>query len=310
MDPVFFHALERIPPQLRVPEARFTIIPPGQKSPVGKAWGEPGGANYGYGDPTLAAYLASGWNYGVVTGLSRLAVVDIDNLEEAQDLISRLPETFTIRTGSGGQHHYYKCPAMKRISFYHANKLVSDGSPLHIGEAQAEGQQVVGPGSLHRSLNRYKVIKDLPINSIVEDDIIQALNGFKLSRAKKCPVKEMGHEVDMPGPADRDGLLLGSLIPIDSLARPRGQVAKCGDEIRGTHPLHPSESGTNFAINRRANVWHCWRHETGGGPLEFLAMTMGLLDCADVRPGCLKGIFGQVVDEARQMGYALPGVRR
>ena len=117
----FDRALKRIPWQLRRPEIRFTIIPLGQKSPIGKAWDEPGGSNYGHEDPMLAGYLASGWNYGVVTGLSGLAVVDIDNLQEAEALgiLARLPETFQVRTGGGGQHHYYWCPGLRRISFYH-----------------------------------------------------------------------------------------------------------------------------------------------------------------------------------------------
>jgi len=34
---LFERALRRIPWQLRKPEIRFTIIPPGQKSPIGKA---------------------------------------------------------------------------------------------------------------------------------------------------------------------------------------------------------------------------------------------------------------------------------
>ena len=71
-----------------------------------------------------------------------------------------------------------------------------------------------------------------------------------------------------------------------------------GQELRGAHPLHGSESKDNFSINLGQNCWHCWRHETGGGPLEFLAMQMGLLDCGEVRPGCLKDVFPKVVREA------------
>ena len=308
----FDRALRRIPWQLRRPEIRFTIIPLGQKSPIGKAWDEPGGSNYGHEDPMLAGYLASGWNYGVVAGLSGLAVVDIDNLQEADALgiLARLPETFQVRTGGGGQHHYYWCPGLRRISFYHPEKLDASGSALHLGEVQCEGQQVVAPGSLHKSRRRYEVIRDVAISCITEQEIIQALAGLKFSRAREKEPKTSGCAQEFPLPRYRDGILLGALIPIDSIVWPKGQVERHGQELRGAHPLHGSESKDNFSINLGQNCWHCWRHETGGGPLEFLAMQMGLLDCGEVRPGCLKDVFPKVVREARRRGYCLPGDSR
>jgi hypothetical protein len=308
----FYRALRRIPWQLRRPEIRFTIIPLSQKSPIGKAWDEPGGSNYGHVDPMLAGYLASGWNYGVVTGLSGLAVVDIDNMQEAEALgiPARLPRTFQVRTGGGGQHHYYWCPGIRRISFYHQEKLDACGSALHLGEVQCEGQQVVAPGSLHKSGRRYEVLRDVAISSITEQEIIQALVGLKFSRAKEKGLKTAGHAEELQAPRDKDGILLGALIPIDSIAWPRGQVERHGLEVRGAHPPHDSASEDNFSINLGQNCWHCWRHETGGGPLEFLAMQMGLLDCAEARPGCLKDVFPKVVREARRKGYCLPGEKR
>jgi len=308
----FDRALRRIPWQLRRPEIRFTIIPPGKKSPIGKAWDEPGGSNYGHEDPMLAGYLASGWNYGVVTGLSGLAVVDIDNLQEAEALgiLARLPETFQVRTGGGGQHHYYWCPGLRRISFYHPEKLDACSPALHLGEVQCEGQQVVAPGSLHKSGRHYEVIRDVAISSLTEQEILQALMGLKFSRAKEKELKTANYAEELQVSRDRDGILLGALIPIDSLAWPRGQVERHGLEVRGSHPLHDSASEDNFSINLGQNCWHCWRHETGGGPLEFLAMQMGLLDCSEARPGCLKDVFPMVVQEARRRGYCLPGEMR
>jgi len=39
---------------------------------------------------------------------------------------------------------------------------------------------------------------------------------------------------------------------------------RCGDEIRGSHPVHGSTTGQNFAINPHENTWHCFRCGTGG----------------------------------------------
>jgi len=260
----------------------------------------------------LAGYLASGWNYGVVTGLSGLAVVDIDNVQEAEALgiPARLPRTFQVRTGGGGEHHYYWCPGIRRIGFYHPEKPDAGGSALHLGEVQCEGQQVVAPGSLHKSGRRYEVLRDVAISSITKEEIVRALAGLKFSRAKEKELKTGGGAKELQVPKDRDGILLGALIPIDSIAWPRGRVERRGLEVRGAHPLHDSASEDNFSINLGQNCWHCWRHETGGGPLEFLAMQMGLLDCAEARPGCLKDLFPKVVREARRRGYCLPGEKR
>lgn len=307
----FDRALKRIPWQLRAPETRFTIIPLGQKSPIGKAWDEPGGSNYGYRDPTLAGYLASGWNYGIVTGLSGLAVADIDNLQEgvALDILAKLPGTFQVRTG-GGLHLDYRCQGLKRISFYHPQKWEDSGAALHLGEVQCEGQQVVGPGSLHKSGRRYEVISNISISNITEQGIIQALSGLKFTGSREKNPKTSRSSEKLQRPVDRDGILLGSLIPIDSIAWPRGQAERRGQEIRGAHPLHDSASQDNFSINLAQNCWHCWRHETGGGPLEFMAIQMGLLSCEDVRSGCLIDVFSEVVKEARRRGYCLPGDKR
>ena len=95
--------------------------------------------------------------------------------------------------------------------------------------------------------------------------------------------------------------LMGSLS--DSLgwqcidiARPDGQVRCKGNEVRGSHPFHDSKTGDNFSVNTQSNVWKCWRHETGGGPLELYAMKNGIISCDDSKPGCLDGKWGEIFE--------------
>ncbi|MDD4138044.1 MAG: hypothetical protein PHT99_09170 [Methanoregula sp.] len=76
-----------------------------------------------------------------------------------------------------------------------------------------------------------------------------------------------------------------------------------GDEIRGSHPVHGSTTGQNFTINGRANTWYCFRCETGGGPLEWIAVEDGIIDCSDAKPGCLEGHWPEVFDALHARGY-------
>ena len=78
---------------------------------------------------------------------------------------------------------------------------------------------------------------------------------------------------------------------------------RCGDEIRGSHPVHGSTTGQNFAINPHENTWHCFRCGTGGGPLEWIAVEAEIIDCSEVRPGCLHGHWREVFDVLRAKGY-------
>ncbi|WP_214084413.1 hypothetical protein [Methanoculleus sp.] len=78
---------------------------------------------------------------------------------------------------------------------------------------------------------------------------------------------------------------------------------RCGDEVRGSHPVHGSTTGQNFAINPHENTWHCFRCGTGGGPVEWIAVEAEIIDCSAVRPGCLHGHWREVFDVLRAKGY-------
>lgn len=280
MDPAFLQALEKIPPVLRVESFRFVPILSGHKKPEGKRWSTE--ANYPFGHAVLAGYLEQGHNFGVLTGVGGLVVLDVDDLPrlEALGIVARLPETFTVRTGRGGLHFYLRCPGLiDKLILEDPELKDCEGDPLHLGELQALGQQVVGPGSRHPNGNFYEVLKDLPIASITKGELLQILSPLKRA------------EADQARPARRQqggGSSLGGLIPIDQVAWPKDIKERCGSEVRGSHPLHGSKSGKNFTINTSKNCWHCFRHKSGGGPLEWIAVMKGIISCQDARPGCLR----------------------
>lgn len=282
MDQAFERALQKIHPRLQEwPDLRYDVILCGQKKPEGLRWSTE--ANYLYGHPVLAGYLAEGHNYGILTGIGGLVVLDVDDIArlEALGILDKVPETFTVKTGRGGLHFYYICQDLKQKIILEDPVLKdSEGHPLHLGELQALGQQVVGPGSRHPNGNFYEVIKDLPIASIAKTGLLQIL----------APLKQIRKSDADPVIRRRktSGTSLGDRIPIDQVAWPADVKERAGAEVRGSHPLHGSKSGKNFAINTSKNCWHCFRHKSGGGPLEWIAVMKGIISCSEARPGCLR----------------------
>jgi len=306
IDPAFTRALERIPEQLRRDEFRFNQILSRQKVPVGQAWNAAGGANYAWDDPKMAGWLYEGHNYGVNCGHGGLVVPDLDDPARLEELgnIAKFPETFTVRTGRGGYHYYYICPELKeKIIIYDPELTDSDGDPLHLGEVQTVGQQVVGPGSVHPNGKTYEVINPASIAEISKEALLACLQGLRLSSDKNGQ-----NEDHARGRRSRcSGGGAGALISIDEVCWPDNVIERAGSEARGSHPLHGSDTGKNFAVNTSKNAWHCFRHGTGGDALVWLAVEAKLIRCEDARPGCLsdKEMFKAVLKIAEERGFQI-----
>ena len=70
--------------------------------------------------------------------------------------------------------------------------------------------------------------------------------------------------------------------------------------FQGPHPVHGSETGMNFRIDPQKKVWFCYRHQSGGGAWELLAVLEGVLDCSDAGKGSLRGPkFKKVLEIAK-----------
>ncbi len=93
----------------------------------------------------------TGFNVGVATGLSNLAVVDIDpwngGLQSWAKLDGLLPWTMTVRTGSAGYHLYLRMPERRLRNT--AGRLPGFDGPLPGIDLRADGGQVVAPPSIH-----------------------------------------------------------------------------------------------------------------------------------------------------------------
>lgn len=89
-------------------------------------------------------------NWGANLSLSNLAVVDTDSVEaEKEVIVLGVPKTFTVVTGSGGRHRYYRLPATVP-----ALVTVHNGKSAKV-DILADGYAILPP-SLHQSGNRYQ----------------------------------------------------------------------------------------------------------------------------------------------------------
>jgi hypothetical protein len=289
-----------IPERLRDPRIRFTRVrkpgeikadgqPANGKEAIGEGWNLWENA-YPHDSKELTRHIAAGGNYGVLCGRG-LVVIDADYPEVAAAVDERLPETFTVksgRDGAGGFHYYYWCPDLPdpiRLEVPGAKK--GEG-----GDVQSTGKQVIGPGSVHRTGRKYQAIEDRPIAEITAERLRSALQDF-------LPPPEMDTPEDLKrqvitGGDGLDQLRVEKVIPLDGLKRH-------GHRYQGPCPWHESDTGSNFTVDLDKNVWHCFRHGTGGGPMQAIAMMEGILDCSECRKGALRGEkFNEVLKAAQE----------
>lgn len=256
------------------------------KSPAigGRDWQKPENLMRAFNEK-LQRHIYRGGNYGVVGGLG-LVIVDIDLQELKQIVERRLPSTFTVESpGSHGWHLYYRSDMEKPIR-------LRDEEGENIGDIQGRGKMVVGPGSIHPNGGVYKVIKDLPLARVTRNEIKEAFKEYvvpdpEINRVEWNARREHRFKIDL-------GIL--QVIPLAGLQ-------KRGKEYFGSHPTHGSDTGQNFWVNPSKNCWHCFRHQSGGGPLLWLAVETGIIRCAEAGPGVLCGkVFKKVLKAGRKRG--------
>lgn len=265
-----------IPKQLQ--RFKFCRIKKGKKKPFEKDW-----TNKSYSYKEIKPFLPKE-NYGVLCGYENLAVIDADNEDLQVAIENMLPETYRVKTGRGGTHNYFIIRDLDQ-------KLIletEDGT--HLGEVQWKGQQVVGPNSIHPNRNKYEEINQKPITEIPAKLIYEKFKPF----IKQIKEAEENKEWEIKEHSEIDDLSVASIFGTSGLKAH-------GSEYYGSHPIHGSEGGMNFWINPSKNIWHCFRHNSGGGPLSAIAVKEGIIDCSDARKGVLRGDKAiQSIEKARE----------
>ncbi len=123
-------------------------------------------------------------NYGIVTGVNKLCVVDFDNMEVYHKFAEKFPEiianTVVVKTGKG-MHVYFR---VDDGGFTGPARF--DGEVL--GDCRAKGGQVVCPPSIHIQGKRYEWINSLKgyeihiIKSLIELGIEPAKKGITANK--------------------------------------------------------------------------------------------------------------------------------
>jgi hypothetical protein len=153
-----------IPEQL-VGESRFIKIKSESKRPEHS----PEGPFFEAESQELANWIQGGGNVGL--NLGPLVALDVDSDQFKQLAHKHLFETFSVRSGSGGEHWYYRCDWDGRAQFTNDNG--------DLGSIRSGNWYVVIPPSIHPNGNQYEVIRDKPIRTVADsqlDDFIQAVN--------------------------------------------------------------------------------------------------------------------------------------
>lgn len=261
----------KIPEKLKEAKFKFILLKKKEKIPIEKEW--PTKKNYFWDNPTLQNHIKRGGNYGVI-GDGNHVIIDADAEELKNILETKLPETFTVESpGSKGWHCYF-------LSNLNGPIRLKNNNNQNIGDIQGIGKQVVGPSCIHPNGKEYKIVKDIPPKKISEEKIKKVFSDYiakdvEIGDDEKRAIKEI---------KDRDKID----INITDVAFPRNAKRK-GDEIFGIHPIHGSDTKQNFWVNTTKNSWHCFRCESGGGPLLWLAVESGFIDCSEAVPGRLRG---------------------
>jgi len=265
-----------IPPELiealqPVGLKRFVKVLPRRKKAFEKGCLKPENL-YSPDDPELQAHLRRGGNYGVVGGRG-LAILDTDDLR-TEAIAQTLKPTFTVKTGSGKRHRYYLSDIEKMV------KLVAPGETNSLGEIRVNAY-ALGPGSIHPDTGRPYTVEDpRPLEWISAAELRHAFKEFWPKQGEK-KAAQGGEKRKSNDPARK--------IPIMEVIRAYGVEVEGNEnstELRGRNPTH-GDNPTSFAVNPGKNVWRCHPCQSGGGPLELVALLEGIIECGEAQPGVL-----------------------
>lgn len=285
--------MKKLPKQLQKDGFRFLKLRSGEKGAFEKNWQRGDGANYPYDGIVFSEWLKDGNGYGVIAGYGGLIVIETDN-KVTEDLVKEyLPRTFSVRSpGHNGLHFYFICPDLKE----NIKLLLKD---VDYGQVQAKEKYVVGPGSIHPNGGRYVVEVDEPIAMVTSAQVKFALRDFLINPQERKQEDKFSKESNVPE------------IPLDKILD-TSQFKSRGTEYYGSHPVHGSDTGINFHFNPSKGVWHCFRCDSGGGPLSLIAVLNGVITCDNAKTGKLRGEeFLKTLEIARaKYGLALPGPKK
>lgn len=268
-------------------------VPKSGKQALEKGWKD---NPYEADDLLLQNWLKFGGNYGIVAG-EGLGWLDLDD-PRMQKLFEEHVETLTIQSGSGsGRHYGFRTDATENATIL--DKPDKNGQRENLGNLQIKNKYVVGPGSNHYTGGTYKIIKDVPFAWVSKEKLEEIFGEYLVWSRRKESEEQAKQEIEKM----KD---LGFQIPITNIVDLSKLTQISEYEYQGSHPIHGSTTGHNFCVNIKKNVWHCFRCNSGGGPLSWLAVKHGLIQCHEAQKGALRGeLFKKVLEIAKKEGFEI-----
>ena len=138
--------------------------------------------NYKFNHKRIATHKG---NVGIVAGYNGLIILDIDN-PKFQKEFDEKTNTFTVETGSGGRHYYFICGERFARNYYVLGE--------NAGELRVANSQVVIPDSTHPNGTKYKVLKDVEIQSITKQEIQELLGALLKKDTAVVDISRSGDE--------------------------------------------------------------------------------------------------------------------
>jgi hypothetical protein len=291
-----------IPSQLQNPNFGFIRLVKQGKEPVDKAWPLLARST-SWNDPVIQEWIRNGGNYGVVPLYGDVCILDCDDELLINAIVEAGVPTFSVTTGSGGKHYYFRCSGLgdKKIVIY-------DENDNHLGEVYPAGCKAycVGPVCVHPNGNAY-VPDDFDITTFVGFKTVISQFKSKFNQTQEAQLKPE-HRESTSGSTDnisdflRDnhGLKLADILP--------PQNAKwVNDELVGSHPIHGSENGHNWTVNKRTDKVYCRRCGAGTRDvIQGIALKLGQIECKDLGTGIriTRDDFEECLKYLRDLGYS------
>ncbi len=180
-----------------------------------------------------------------------------------KQILRELPITQTDETANGGIH----------LMYWSRNPVETDGTFLYDAALELLGSKklcVIPPSFAYKRLN-----DNTPTEiENLEETFYSALKHHGI---KKTEETEIEHQ------QDNYSFQISKLVDLSQMT----QISGC--EYQGKHPIHDSTTEKNFCVNTKTNTWFCFRHNSGGGALQYLAMKEGIIKCEHAKRGALRG---------------------
>jgi hypothetical protein len=260
----------------RSPRFRCLKILPRRKNPLEREWTT--ARNYPFNNPEIEKWIKNGGNYGIFCPGGDCCFVDAD-IEEIQKVLDVALPTYWYSTGREGHKQYVYMISDPPIG----NIPLKDGAYI-----KGKNGLAVGPGSIHPNGRIYGLEKShFPIREVTKKELLNVLEPFLVRKI------EPTHQADKPRiTSNVNWISLTDLIDLSHFKH-------FGNQYQGPHPIHGSETGINLSVDIDKNLWHCFRHDSGGSVLEWIAVSEGIISCANAVPGALRGEkFWEVVEVA------------